>query len=1221
MLDSRHPMFVWWGNERTNFYNDAYVPVLGKRHPAALGQSAREVWYEIWDLIGPQSEAILREGSASWHDQVLLIMERNGYPEETYFTFSHSPIREDDGGIGGVFCACREDTARVLSQRRMKSLRELGVRTTDEATTAESACRAAAATLCDNPNDLPFALLYLLDGTGLRAKLVAATRLEPGTRASPEVIELGDPRAAWPLAALVATGEAEAVDRLSRRFGPLPGGAWPESPEQAFLLPLARHGRGHLAGFLVAGLSPRLDFDDDYRGFLELTAAQVATAIANARGHEAERQRAKVLAELDRAKTAFFSNVSHELRTPLTLILGPVEDALNDSVDPLSAGQSERQQVVHRSAVRLLKLVDSLLDFSRIEAGRIQACYAPTDVASLTAGTASAFRSLLERAGLELTIACPALSEPVYVDRQMWERIVLNLVSNAFKFTFHGEIQVRVERAAGTVRLVVKDTGTGIEEQHLPRVFERFYRIEGARGRACGGSGIGLALVKELVKLHGGSIRVESTVGKGSTFTVSVPVGTAHLAPERLHPAPAPSSLAVDATAYVEEALGWVECATDFEAGSPSAEELPGALASGFRVLVADDNADMRAYLDRLLRPIAAVEAVADGAQALAAIRRRPPDLLLCDVMMPNLDGLELVRAVREDARTRVLPIVLLSAKAGEEARVEGASAGADDYVTKPFSARELTARVRTQLELSRQRKRSEEALRQSEERFRVAVEATRAMVYDHDVRSGRILSPHGCQALLGWEPAEEDCTLEGWDRRIHPDDLPRCKAALQGMLGDPRPRRLEYRVRHGDGRWVYVEDFAKPVCDESGQVVRIIGSAVDITERKRAEEALRKANAELADADLRKNDFMAMLSHELRNPLAPIKNGLYVLDRAKPGSEQASRAKAVIERQVDHLTHLVDDLLDVTRVARGKIRLEVERLDFGLLVRRTVEDFRSLFVESGLELSLGPFPAEAWIRGDRTRIAQVVANLLQNAAKFTPSGGAVAVFLRRTEGRTVRLQVRDTGAGLAPEIMPRLFEPFTQADSTLDRSRGGLGLGLALVKGLVEKHGGSVSVESDGPGKGSQFTVVLPLEDRAPAEQTSTAAAREEPVARRFLVIEDNVDAADSLRAVLELAGNAVEVAYDGLDGLEKARSFRPDVILCDVGLPQMDGYAVAKAVRADPALAAATMIALTGYARPEDVARSREAGFDHHMAKPLCFAELERLLALEPPKRCHGP
>src|SRR3569833_1597215 len=447
MLNSRYPMFVWWGEELINLYNDAYVSVLGQRHPSALGRPAREVWYEIWDLIGAQSDLILKDGMASLHDKVLLIMERNGYPEETYFTFSHSPFPDDDGGIGGVFCACTEDTALIVGQRRLKMLRQLAERTAEEAKTAEDVCNIAASILADYPNDIPCALLYLLDEDQRQAQLAGSTRLAVGGPASPAVIALDGGDTPWPLRSVLDTRKPQTVDRLSERFGPLPGGAWPESPTQAWILPLAKPGHKRLAGFLIAAVSPRLPFTEDYQGFLELTAGHVATAIGNARAYEAERQRAEALAEIDRAKTAFFSNVSHEFRTPLTLIVGPAEEMLGGRAGTLTETQREFIQPLRRNALRLQRLVNAQLDFARVEAERTEASYEPVDLATFTRELVSAFASATERAGLRLTIDCPRLDQPIYVDPDMWEKIVLNLVSNAFKFTFEGGITVSLRLA------------------------------------------------------------------------------------------------------------------------------------------------------------------------------------------------------------------------------------------------------------------------------------------------------------------------------------------------------------------------------------------------------------------------------------------------------------------------------------------------------------------------------------------------------------------------------------------------------------------------------------------------------------------------------------------------------------------------------------------------------------------------------------------------------
>jgi two-component system CheB/CheR fusion protein len=407
----------------------------------------------------------------------------------------------------------------------------------------------------------------------------------------------------------------------------------------------------------------------------------------------------------------------------------------------------------------------------------------------------------------------------------------------------------------------------------------------------------------------------------------------------------------------------------------------------------------------------------------------------------------------------------------------------------------------------------------------------------------------------------------------------------------------------------------------DSEQVELLLALAADVSyaldaieaERRRGEteRALRQSEAELRDADARKNEFLAMLSHELRNPLAPIKNSLYILAHVRGDSEQIQRAEGVIERQVTHLTRLVDDLLDVTRVTRGKIRLEKEQLDLDELVARTVDDHRDLFAVAGVTLALQPSGSRLRVHADRTRLTQVVGNLLQNAAKFTPNGGASTVSVERRGNAQAAFRISDSGAGIGSDILPRLFEPFTQADRTLDRSKGGLGLGLALVKGLVEMHGGSVFARSEGPGKGAEFEVVLPTIPPSDVAEPRPLTKHTPIQSRRVLVIEDNHDAADSLCEVLDLLNHSATVAYSGDEGLKKVRAHRPDVVLCDIGLPGMDGHAVARAIRADASLSATTLVALTGYAAPEDLARSQEAGFDFHLAKPPSIEAIERVLA----------
>jgi signal transduction histidine kinase/ActR/RegA family two-component response regulator len=438
---------------------------------------------------------------------------------------------------------------------------------------------------------------------------------------------------------------------------------------------------------------------------------------------------------------------------------------------------------------------------------------------------------------------------------------------------------------------------------------------------------------------------------------------------------------------------------------------------------------------------------------------------------------------------------------------------------------------------------------------------------------------------------------------------LPCPWAEIEAALRRHEPWEGELVHRTKYERTVVVSTRLKLGHDEEG-IERVLQS--NIADRKQSEVAeLKPAEEMLRHADRDRNQFLGVLSHELRNPLTPIQNSLSVLDRVPPASEQALRARMVIQRQVRQLTRLVDDLLDVTRVTRGKIRLRRGRFELNRLIRRTIEDHRSMLEAAGLEIETHIDGSALTVDGDSTRIGQAVGNLLQNSVKFTPQGGRVVVELRQdASGRNAEIRVADNGAGISREVLPRLFQPFEQADHTLDRSRGGLGLGLALVKGLVELHGGQVEARSEGMGQGAEFVISLPLQSN-PGVAVAIPTPAPARACRRVLVIEDNIDAADSFREALELDGHEVRVAYNGPEGLVAAREFTPDVVLCDLGLPGTDGYQVARTFRADPALSSVHLIALTGYAMPEDVARAREAGFDQHLAKPASLEDLCTVLA----------
>ncbi len=881
--------------------------------------------------------------------------------------------------------------------------------------------------------------------------------------------------------------------------------------------------------------------------------------------------------------------------------------------------------------------------------------------------------------------------------------------------------------------------------------------------------------------------------------------------------------------------------------------------AGSTRLLVAADNADMRASLERFLRPLGTVEVVSDGKEALAAIERRMPDLVLSDVLMPNLDGLALVRVLRGDPRTRTLPIVLLSAGAGEESRVQGASLGADDCIVKPFSARELVARVRSQLQLARLRREHEEALLRSEERYRALVTASSDVIYrmspdwremrhlvgrdfiadtadpsrtwlqtyihpddqpqlaaaiDEAIRSKsvfemehRVLRVDG---TLGWafsravplidatgeivewfglasditarKQAEEAlrdaerryrdlirkapagiyeidfrrrrfisvndamCELLGYRRDELMDMDParimdgesgtRFQERIRRWLGGEEPERsVEYRVRARDGRIfdavldvnfirgadgqpqgatviahditarkqaeealreseellravtdnspdaIYVKDRASrwlmanpavlrivartaeqalgktdldlyadpavgsailendqrimengrteafeevadtpdgrrtfvsvkaPRRDAQGNIVGLIGISRDITERKRAEEDLRRANLALAEADRRKDEFLAMLAHELRNPLSVIGGASEILQRAGAMEPEVQRARDAIERQARHMARLVDDLLDVSRVTQGKIALKNERVPVAGVFRHAVEATAPIVRALRHKLFVSLPSDRLSIDGDAVRLTQIVSNVLNNAAKYTPAGGEIHLSAER-RGAHVEIRVRDNGQGINPTLLPHVFDLFVQGDRGADRAQGGLGIGLTMARSLVEMHGGTIEAHSDGPGAGSEFVIALPLASAETAARATDGQRLEHTISRRILVVDDNADAVEMMRTLLELDGHQVTAAQDGRAAIEHALTWRPDVALIDLGMPGIDGFEVARRLRAEPFLDRMVLIALTGYGQEEDVRRSRDAGFDHHVTKSADFEPLRRVL-----------
>ncbi|MFJ3434678.1 SpoIIE family protein phosphatase [Streptomyces cyaneofuscatus] len=828
LLSSKFAMWMAWGPELTFFCNEAYRrDTLGQKYPWALGRPSAQVWSEIWDDIAPRIDTVLNSGEATWDEGLLLFLERSGYTEESYHTFSYSPLRDDGGAVVGMLCVVSEDTKRVIGDRRMATLRDLG---SDPSVirTEQEILDFAGEQLSRNPYDLPFTLTYLFqdDGSARRASVTGLGAAHP---AAAHILP-ADPAPCWP-ADTPARGESVLVPLDGEPFTGLPTGAWEKAPTQALVVPLLQQG-GAPYGFLVAGLNRFRALDEDYRGFLELVAGHMAAGVASARSYQAQQRRAEELAELDRAKTTFFSNISHEFRTPLTLIMGPVQE-LREQLADAEPRVREELEAVHRNGLRLGKLVNTLLDFSRIEAGRMQASYEPVDLASVTGALASVFRSAVENAGLDFPVECEPLPEPVYIDRGMWEKVVLNLLSNALKFTFDGSIRVSVGVQDDGAVVRITDTGIGVAAEEMPRLFERFHRIENARSRSNEGSGIGLALVKELVGLHGGVITADSAEGEGTSFTIRLPFGSAHLPADAVR-AEAGDDTSPDAAApFVQEALRWLPSErTGVAVGEPhrvpqAVGEAPAArLSAQARVLIADDNADMREYLSRLLRGAGyQVHAVDDGQQALEAIRADAPDLVVSDVMMPRLNGLSLVRALRTDSRTASVPVVLLSARAGQEASIEGLQAGADDYLVKPFAAAELLARVEANVKLAR--------LRNHHARWRTAlIDSLQEAFFVCDEDGAVIEINTSFTGILGYGP--EDLPYQPvhpwWPDAATDPEAHRLVAEAFATLTGQERGSYTIPVAHRDGHRLWVTATFNQVQDpDTGRTV-IVGTFRDVS-------------------------------------------------------------------------------------------------------------------------------------------------------------------------------------------------------------------------------------------------------------------------------------------------------------------------------------------------------------------------------------------------------
>ncbi len=1165
MLTSRQPIWIGWGPDLLFFYNDAYKAIIGGKHPRSLGQPTAVVWREIWSDIGPMLAQAMTGTEGTYVENQLLIMERYGYPEETYYTFSYSPIPDDDGNAGGIICANTDDTQLVIGERQLSLLRDLAA-SAGEARSSDEVCERSARALETDAHDLPFALLYLAEPGGTTFALCAMSGIDRSHPAAPVTLtDAAD--SAWPVPD--RSRGLELVTDLQARFGAgLPAGPWGKAPEQAAVLPLPAASESGRDGILIVGLSPFRLFDDNYQRFVGLVAGQIAGAIANADAYEGERRRAEALAEIDRAKTAFFSNASHEFRTPLALMLGPVEAMLDRNPPaggPDAVVNRHELELVQRNGQRLLRLVNALLDFSRIEAGRMRAAFEPVDLAAYTADLASSFRSAMDKAGLRYRIECPPLPEPVWIDRDMWEKIVLNLISNAFKFTLSGEVSVSVAAEGGQAVLRVRDTGAGIPESERGRVFDRFHRIEGQVGRTYEGTGIGLALVKDLTNLHGGIVAVDSHVGEGTTFTVAVPFGKTHVPPAEHHRetpgTPTQTATSTRADMFVAEALQWLPDADAAPRPVPIATEA-SERAKGKTILLADDNTDMRGYVERLLTTAGyRVEAVADGQAAVARAHQVQPDLVLSDVMMPLLDGFGVIDALRRHPDTKDLPIILLSARAGEEASIEGLQAGADDYLVKPFSARELLARVEGALRLAELRRETNAALRAANEELEQRV-AERTVERDRVWRNSRdllvVLGMDGVfrsvnpawTAILGHAP--DEVVGHRFHDFVWPEDADWTQSGFNAAVAERDLTNFENRYRHKDGtpRWISWHTAAE------GDLLYAYGR--HITAEKEQAETLRQTEEQLRR--VQKMEAVGQLTggvaHDFNNLLQVIGGNLQLLLKDVAGQSRAEHRVRNALSGVSRGAKLASSLLAFAR----RQPLEPRAVNLGRLIR-SLDDMlrRALGEEIEIEVVSGGGLWNTMV--DPAQVENALLNLAINARDAMGGRGTLTIesgnaelddqYAARHEdvraGQYVMLAVTDTGCGIPPDLIERVFEPFF---STKPEGQG-TGLGLSMVYGFVKQSGGHIKIYSE-PGHGTTIRLYLPRTQEAEDLPVAFDAAPAHGGSETVLVVEDDEDVRQTVVDMLNDLGYRVLQARDAQSALAILESgVAIDLLFTDVVMP----------------------------------------------------------------------
>ncbi|SHL21284.1 His Kinase A (phospho-acceptor) domain-containing protein [Chitinophaga jiangningensis] len=1109
MLTSPQPMFIWWGKESLiNLYNDAYAAFLNAKHPQALGMSGRTVWSEVWEELQPKVDKVY-QNEGTYDDGAMFIMHRKGYAEETYVNFSYSPIAGDDGVVKGLFCVCEDETDRVITTRQLATLKEVGALSFDKRIT-DTLYQNIIESLGANNKDFPFAGIYEIKQDDASVRLKASIGMHKNSNVLPADFSL---QAADSTIHTAIHENKIVLAPVNPDITDLPTGFWKVPPSQLAYIPIGIPGKEYPYALIITALSPYRLYDDVYKQFCISIAERLSLELSKMLVLEEETKRAEALAEIDRSKTVFFSNISHEFRTPLTLILGSLESLLENNAD-LSTRHQEMMDASHRNALRMLKLVNTLLDFSRIESGKMQANFTKVDVGTLTQKLASNFNTLMDRAGLAYNIHIEAISQPVYVDIQMWEKILFNLLSNAFKYTWKGSVTVKLFTTNEQLVLEVSDTGIGIPAADLTKIFERFHQVQGSAGRSYEGSGIGLSLTRELVWFHKGQITVESKEGAGSVFRVTIPVGNAHLSQTQIS-----TSLSfpdVMSDIYLEEATDMLRNMRVTDRINPAAGQAPSDIGKD-TILVVDDNADMRQYLKALLEKDYNVICAVNGLEALIKIRREQPALVLTDVMMPIMDGAQLVSEIRSSPSTASLPVIILSARAGEECRMEGYDFGADDYLIKPFSAKELRARVAGQIKTHKIRT---DAQSQLHNIFKVAPAAI-AVVQGSDFKF--VLGNAAYQKMVN---RSESDLVGKTVREVFPEiDGQGVMEILNQVYQSERPLAmkefpLRLNIAPDHAKELHYFDFAvEPLRNSVGVMYALLVLAVDVTEQviankrlieseqklsKLAEELetmvierteeLRLANEtlELKNQELNKQNqelasFNYIASHDLQEPLRKIQtfaSRIIEMDE----THLSERARDFLHRMngaAARMQQLIVDLLSFTRL-RGNTDGQFEVTSLDVIIEAVKSDLSEVIAEKNATIIVQHNCTPSIIP---LKFRQLMQNLFSNALKFSRPGIPPVIEVKcetidnrekllpayATDTQLCHISVQDNGVGFEQKFSNKIFEVFQRLHDKATYQ--GTGIGLAIVKKIVENHDGIVIATGELE-KGARFDIYIPMRE-----------------------------------------------------------------------------------------------------------------------------------------------